>query len=110
MNAVYRLILATAVAGIPLLARAESMPAQEQIAAGKALAQQQCSTCHAGTGKGSGSDMAPSFAAVASSRSSDFLEAYLKGFAARKHATMPPVDLTNGQIDALVAFIESVKK
>lgn len=110
MNATRPLILATALALTPMLARAEFMPAQEQVAAGKALAQQQCSSCHAGTGKGSGADTAPSFVAVASSHPHDVLEAYLKGFPTRHRSTMPPVDLTNGEVDALVAFIESLKK
>jgi mono/diheme cytochrome c family protein len=104
------LILVAALALVPALACAESMPAQEQIAAGKALAQLQCSSCHAGTGKGSGTDTAPSFVAVASSRSPDFLDAYLKGFPTKRHSTMPPVDLTNAQVEALVAFIASLKK
>ena len=101
-----RLILALAVAGLPLIAQAQSTPAAQQLADGKALAQKVCMSCHVVSGSGSGSDAAPSFATIATTRDDAFLHTWLM----KPHGNMPPVDLTNDQIDALAAYIESQRK
>jgi len=92
--------------GAPLLASAASTPGQQKIDDGKALAQKYCAACHVVDSQGGGTDAVPSFAAAAASRSDDFLHTQLM----KPHGKMPPVDLTNDQIDALVAYIESLKK
>ena len=92
----------------PLGAAAQSTTPPDQIEAGRALATKLCSSCHVVTGgaTGSGSDTAPPFAAVAARRSDAFLHAFL----VKPHGKMPPVDLSNAEIDDLVAYIESLKK
>ena len=101
------IVLTLAIAALPLAAHAESMPLQEQLAAGKALAQASCSACHVIPGGASGgSDSAPTFEKIAATRGDDFLRTFLL----KPHGNMPPVDLTNVQIGALIAYIESLKK
>ena len=73
--------------------------------AGKTLAQEQCSSCHAVANSG-GSDAAPSFASVANKRDDDYLRAFL----AKPHGAMPAVDLSNNEVEAIIAYIESLKK
>lgn len=103
-----RTTMILALVGLPLLAQAESMPAQQKIDEGKALAAKQCSACHVtdGADKGGGTDAAPSFSSVAATRGDDYLHNWLM----KPHGNMPPVDLTNDQIDSLVAYIESLRK
>jgi mono/diheme cytochrome c family protein len=101
-----RTILILTMIGLPLLAQAESMPQQEKIANGKMLSQKLCSACHVVDGSGGGSDAAPSFSKVATTRGDDFLHTWLM----KPHGNMPPVDLTNAQIDALVTYIDSLRK
>jgi len=101
-----RTILILAMLSLPLVARAESMPEQQKVADGKALAQKLCTSCHVIDGIGSGTDAAPSFESSAAKRGDDFLHAFLS----KPHGNMPPTDLTNDQIGSIIAYIESLKK
>jgi len=92
---------------VPASAQAAGSYANEmQIRVGQTISQEQCSACHAVAGSGSGSDAAPSFAAVAMKRD----DAFLRSFLAKPHGNMPMVDLTNAQVDAIIAYIGSLKK
>ena len=101
-----RTMLLFALIAVPLAARANSMADQQKIADGKALAQKYCVACHVVAGQGGGTDAVPSFATAAATKSDEFLHTQLM----KPHGKMPPVDLTNDQIDALVAYIESLRK
>jgi len=101
-----RTILFLAIVGLPLFARAASMPDQQRVDQGKALAQKQCSSCHVVDGQGGGSDAAPSFSSIATTRGDEFLHTWL----IKPHGNMPPVDLTNEQTNSIIAYIESLKK
>ena len=104
---VARTLAALAVLAFPVLAQAESMPLQQKIDNGKALAQKSCSACHVIPGGASGgTDSAPPFEKIAATHDDDYLHTFLQ----KPHGNMPPVDLTNAQIDALAAYIESLRK
>ncbi len=101
-NAIIGLVAILAPAG----AHAAASAAQDQIDDGKVLATKLCSSCHVVNGTKSGSDTAPPFATIAANRDDDFLHTLL----IKPHGKMPPVDLTNKEIDAIIAYIESLKK
>ena len=99
-------LAAIVIALVPLVARAQSAPTQRQIDDGHALARQMCMTCHVVSGAGTGSDAAPSFSTIAATRGYD----YVRNWLMKPHGNMAPVDLTNGQMDALALYIESLRK
>jgi len=75
---------------------------------GQRLAQMWCSDCHAvGAGKAAGHGAAPSFVSIAdmSSTTSISLHAFLQ----TSHERMPNLQLTQTEIDDVVAYILSLK-
>ena len=74
---------------------------------GEKLAKQWCINCHlVGSAQAAGADTAPTFASIAESAGerTDDLEAWL----ADPHPPMPNLNLTNYEIDDLLAYIESL--
>ena len=96
-------ILALAALAFPLVARAASYGDELRIERGKELAKQWCASCH--TAPPQASDAAPSFAAVAQQHPPGQIRAFL----AKPHGTMPPLELSNEQIDDIVLYIETLK-
>jgi cytochrome c len=91
-----------------LAAPAPAHAAQAEIAAGDRLAQRWCATCHVvGVNQtGSVPQGPPSFPTVAKSGlSADQLRAFLS----HPHGAMPDLSLTRTEIDALVAYIQSLR-
>ena len=78
-------------------------------AAGRRLAEAQCSSCHAiGPGpRGSEAGAAPAFADVARMPSTTALA--LQAFLRTPHAGMPDIALTPAQLDDVVALILSLR-
>ena len=100
------ILVAIMIAIVPLAARAQSPQRQELIDNGQVLANKLCMACHVVSGAGNGSDAAPSFATVAATRGYDYVRQWLM----KPHGNMPPVDLTNRQMDELALYIESLRK
>lgn len=77
-------------------------------AAGKALAERWCSSCHIVTAEQkTATTEAPPFADIAA-RHADAIDA-LAGFLADPHPPMPQMSLTRQEIDDLLAYIGSLK-
>jgi mono/diheme cytochrome c family protein len=77
-------------------------------AAGKALAERWCASCHLVTPEqASATTEAPPFAEIAK-RSPEEIEA-LEVFLTAPHPPMPPVSLTRREIQDVIAYIESLK-
>jgi len=76
------------------------------IAAGRRIADQWCSTCHQIDAASSGR-LAPTFPKVANLPSTTALS--LKVFLRTSHETMPNVQLTQSETNAVVAYILSLK-
>lgn len=71
---------------------------------GQVIAARWCASCH-DTGVGNASDQVPSFANVAKRQKGAVLRAFLHA----PHKPMPPLQLTNQEIEDLAVFIESLK-
>lgn len=89
-----------------LLIAAGDSAAAADIQNGAALARQWCVGCHALENQSNVSDLTPSFQSVARRRAGQ--ANYLKMYLIRPHAPMPPLNLSNREIDDLVAYILSV--
>ncbi len=77
-------------------------------AAGKALAESSCASCHlVSPDQTSATTEAPPFETIAK-RPPEEIE-NLPAFLAAPHPPMPPISLTRRQIDDIVAYIESLK-
>jgi len=74
---------------------------------GKALAEKWCRACHDTGGNGSGTDAAPSFTSLANDDS--YTDTRLKAWMMDPHPPMPNLDLTNREIENLLAYIKSLK-
>ncbi len=73
---------------------------------GRALAERWCAACHAtGPDQTTGSDAAPAFATLARTRD----DAALATWMAAPHPTMPDPGLSRDQIDALLAWMRSLR-
>ncbi len=82
-------------------------PAAENVARGERLARQWCTGCHL-VGPGvAGGDAGPPFARVANDPSKT--DATLRTWLADPHPPMPKLDLTRRGIDAIVAYIRTLK-
>jgi mono/diheme cytochrome c family protein len=78
-------------------------------AAGAAMAEQLCTSCHVvSPTQASGSDRAPSFAGIANLPGTN--SGVLHAFLSRPHGLMPPLVLSNRQIDDVTAYILSLRK
>ncbi len=73
---------------------------------GAALARQWCIGCHAVENQTNVSDLTPSFRSIARRRAGQ--TDYLKMYLVRPHAPMPPLNLSNREIDDLAAYILSI--
>lgn len=76
--------------------------------AGNRLAQRWCSSCHAATDATSATDAAPSLAGIARKRADD--TAWLRSWLVAPHPRMPNFDLSNAEIDDLVAYLAQLAK
>lgn len=96
---------AVALAAMAMPALAQPAPLAEE---GARIAQQWCANCHAiapGQLPPMG-DAAPSLPAVARRGTTD---AALRAFLSQPHANMPDHNLTRAELDALVAYIASLR-
>lgn len=93
-----------AVIGSTLLLAAASAAAQD-IIGGRNLAERWCSPCHATSSRGS--DATRSFEAIADSPAGE--PARMRRFLVDPHPPMPPMQLTQAQIEDLVAYVASLR-
>jgi mono/diheme cytochrome c family protein len=71
--------------------------------AGHRLAQRWCSSCHAAADATSATDAAPSLASIARDRAED--TGWLRSWLVAPHPRMPNFNLSNAEIDDLVAYL-----
>jgi mono/diheme cytochrome c family protein len=73
--------------------------------AGRQLAERWCSACHS-VEPSSGADQAPTFEAIARDqlKSSDWVRAWLM----TPHPTMPDMALSRSEIEAIIAYLQSL--
>ena len=94
------------------LAVAVAVPTQavraQQAADGLAIARQWCAGCHIVEPGGKGSDAARPFAEVANDP--NFTKDGLRAWLADPHPPMPGLSLSNAEIDALMAYITSLRR
>ncbi len=91
-----------------VLGAASSVNAAENAAAGKALAERWCASCHlVSPDQKSATTEAPPFTTIAK-RPEEQIEA-LDTFLTAPHPPMPPVSLTRQEIRDVVAYIKSLK-
>lgn len=76
--------------------------------AGRAIALRWCVSCHTLPGVASGSDVAPSFRAIALDRSKD--ADHLRGFLSHPHWPMPPLQLGRTEIENIVAYLAELSR
>ena len=91
-----------------LLSAAAADAAHADVAAGAGIAQRWCANCHViGTAQtGSVPQGPPSFVTIAKSGMS---EEQLRAFLSHPHGAMPDLALTRGEIDSLIAYIQSLR-
>jgi mono/diheme cytochrome c family protein len=73
---------------------------------GRTVAETWCLPCHASGTRGPSSDVAASFGWLVENRT----PTAITGFLANPHGQMPSIQLSRGQIDDIVAYIESLKR
>lgn len=71
--------------------------------AGHRLAQRWCSSCHAAADATSATDAAPSLDSIARNRAAD--PGWLRSWLVAPHPRMPNFNLSNAEIDDLVAYL-----
>ena len=102
-----RLFLAALLVAVATLFGA-SVGAAEDTEVGRLLADRYCSDCHfVGSDQVVGSDTAPPFAALA--KDEVYTEDRLAVWLADPHPPMPKLDLTSAEIDAIAAYILSLR-
>jgi mono/diheme cytochrome c family protein len=77
-------------------------------AEGKGLAQQWCASCHAVVPGEATDKPAPSFESVVNERGRS--DEWIATWLSTPHAMMPDLGLSRNQIDALVAYFDSLRK
>ena len=82
---------------------AAGVPAQE----GRALTLRWCTSCHVVDAKRTGTDAVPTFQAIADE--ADTSAARLKGYLLKPHGEMPDFHLSLPHIDAIIAYILSLR-
>jgi mono/diheme cytochrome c family protein len=97
--------------GLLLLVSAGPVVAQEQggppsAARGQALARRWCAACHLTQLRLTPTDP-PTFYAIA--KDPQKTPEYIRNFLVSPHKDMPPIQLTPGQIDDLIAYFEDLK-
>jgi mono/diheme cytochrome c family protein len=105
--------IATGLAGLLAGALlADTVPAEAQqvrVDAGRAVAQRWCVNCHViGPSQAQGSDQTASLRAIANKRGTT--SGSLHAFLAVPHGKMPDQALSNADLDAVVAYILSLKR
>ena len=100
---VFRLAAAGFLFGTSALASAASADPDE----GLRLARQWCTSCHIVAPNTGGSDAAPPFETIANDPM--VTEGGLRAWLADPHPPMPKFDLTRIEIDAIIAYIKSLK-
>jgi cytochrome c len=75
---------------------------------GERIARQLCAGCHIVAEDGKGSDTIPSFPGMANNAA--YTENRLRGWLFNPHPPMPAIHLTNDEVDAIIAYIRSLKK
>jgi mono/diheme cytochrome c family protein len=80
----------------------------DEVAEGRALAERWCSECHVtAAGQATGADVAPAFPILAQDPARP--DAWLRGWLADPHPPMPDLGLSREQIDAVVAYLASLR-
>lgn len=94
----------------PGAALAQGVAASEQVAQGRAVAEKWCANCHVVSAQARGpvGDAAPPFDAVA--RMPATTELSLRAFLRTPHARMPDYQLSQAELDGVVAYILSLKR
>jgi mono/diheme cytochrome c family protein len=93
--------------GVVLLGLTVGLPAAAQDpAAGRALAEQWCASCHAVAAGAGGSDRVPSFERIVEER--DRSEEWLSTWLSVPHESMPSFSLSRQEFADLVAYLESL--
>jgi len=88
----------------------EPQPLSAAAERGRSFALRACGGCHAlGSGRRSANAVAPSFATIRMRHTSLALERALADIARQGHGEMPPIYMTAGEIDDLVAYVESLE-
>lgn len=106
-------VVAAALSAAVLVGTGETGAAQnaEAVAAGEALAQERCANCHAIGPEGkSRLPIAPEFRTLAEKYPVASLQEALAEGIVTGHPQMPQFQFEPEQVDALIAFIESVQK
>lgn len=85
---------------------AQAAPPADMAAAGQAVAQRWCASCHTvgAASESAGSDAAPTFRSIAQRRSPD----YLRGFLANPHTPMREFHLSAQEIEEVTAYLGSL--
>ena len=94
-------VAALALSGLP---HADALAA-DAVAGGK-LVQQWCVSCHA-TGSGRANDAAPPLAAIAQARGGN--QGWVRAWLANPHPPMPNLNLSNREIDDIVAYLATLR-
>ena len=76
-------------------------------ASGEALAADWCTTCHATGMAANGSDVGPTWTAIA--QDAEKTDDYLTAFLTAPHWPMENIELTRRQIDDLIAYIRTLE-
>lgn len=82
-----------------------ALAADPNIENGRQIAQQWCASCHAVAPGGPARDVAPAFHNLANDPK--YTEDRLRTWLMNPHPPMPPLEISNTQIDALVAYIRA---
>lgn len=98
--------LTTATLAIGGLAGQTALAGSGDPVVGRQTAESWCSACHAVGEGGQASDTAPSFVSIASWRDAESIRAFL---AFERHSPMPPLSLSEADIDNVVAYIHSLR-
>lgn len=101
-----RFLCGVAAAMLGVLLSAGPAAAQDA-AAGRALAQQWCTSCHIVVPGADGSDAAPTFAAIANDP--NVTERGLRAWLADPHPPMPNLNLSRTEIDNIIAYLKTLR-
>ena|SRR5579883_1323209 len=105
MNRLTVLILASFALAAPAFAQSGKAPGDA--VKGEAMARRWCAACHLLEGQGKASDVAPAFATIAHNPKKT--DDYLRTFLSHPHAPMPPLQLSRGEIEDIVAYFDALR-
>lgn len=97
-----------AINGAVAFAALAAAAAAQEASEGRAIAERWCARCHVAS-EGGGADAAPAFAMLANdpNRSDDWLRGWI---ADPRHPAMPDPQLSRDQIEAVVAYLRSLRE